>query len=493
MKTDNVKKSFVYNLFLKLVIFIIPLIVTPYLSRVLTKTGVGDYSYSSSIVTYFTLIISFGFTDYGTKSIAKYRDNKEDLSSCFWNIVFSKIILLFLILIAYIFVVSLFSFGDDLPKSVYYSYIPLLIGTGINITFLYQGIEKFKILSFINVIFKIVSLILIFLLVKSANDLIIYVIIQSSYTLIVSLFLFAFSRKIISKPNFNRIKIIDSFKESLIYFLPTVAVTLYTVVDKTMIGAMASKEELAYYQQAYKLIEIPCNAVNAIVPVMLARMSYLFKIGNQTEIQNKTKQLFQLMSLMIFPCMSGLYLIADIFVPQYFGVDFSPAISVLYILIPLIFITTISNNIRNIYYAPQNKLLTLTIILFIGALVNLILNYFIIPRYGANGAAFTSIISELLIFIFLIVFSFKKIKYFDLIKSMIKPGIASIIMFVCLFLLNKLLYANNVRSMIVFIVDIGLGVIIYLIMCLVLKEAYLFSAFLKIKNKFIKKSIDKSK
>lgn len=483
MNADSIKKSFIFNVILKVVSLIIPLLTAPYLSRVLMPEGIGEYSYAFSIAYYFVLIISFGFTDYGTQEISKRRNDKSDYSSAFWSIFASRILLMLFSSVIFVLLTLVGTFGSSPNSVVFLSFLPLLIGTGCDITFFFQGVEKFKFISLSTVFFKILSVILIFILVKTKNDLALYVLIQSSVDFFVSLASWYYIRTYISLPR-NGVHINKKvFRGALIYFLPTVAVSLYTMVDRTMIGILSSKTELAFYQQAYRIEEIPCNMVNAISPIMLSRIVYLIKNKEEEEIQKKIKKLFDLMALIVCPCMAGLYVIANDFIPFFFGADYAPATITLYILAPQILITTISNNIRNVYYAPKNKLNILTLILFSGSILNLLLNYILIPKAGANGAAFASVIAELLICILIIYYSKSEIDYFNLSKSYIKPIFASVIMYVILVCVNYQLKQFITSRLIIIFFDSLAGCTLYLLMCLIMKEPFIYNIYLQLIRK----------
>jgi len=98
---NSVKKNFAYNFIYQVLIMILPLITAPYLSRVLRADGMGTYSYTYSIAYYFTLFGMLGLNNYGNRSIARIRNDKEKLSKTFWEIYGMQVITSIIIFIFY--------------------------------------------------------------------------------------------------------------------------------------------------------------------------------------------------------------------------------------------------------------------------------------------------------------------------------------------------------------------------------------------------------
>lgn len=480
-KALSVKTNFIFNVAIQLLTYLIPLITAPHLSRTLTPAGVGSNSFVNSVATYFVLIITFGYTTYGTKEIAENRGNKKTYSNIFWNITFSRGFLFVFCFLAYFLMAYLWGFGSDVNKNIFLVYSLLLINAFLDITYLFQGLENFRILTILNIFFKAVAAILYFVFVKTADDLLLYTTIYASSTLLITLVSWAFAARWVSRPSFRNIRIFASLKNNLKYFLPAIAVSVYTILDRTMLGYISTHEEVGLYEEAYKIIAVGTGIVCAICPIILPRVSSLIKNGGEEEIRRKEMQVSELYFLMALPMMAGLYLVGRYFIPAFFGEDYTNSTYVLYWLTPLIVVIPISGIIGNIHYIPRNKISTTTIFITIGALVNFGANFLAIYYLGAQGAAITSLLAETIISTLYVIFSRKTVPYKDMLKKCIKPLIASAIMVAVLlplelFVLDKYV-ANNLY---ITLVVVATGVIVYGVSIILLKEEMVMSVLRKI-------------
>ena len=98
---NDLKKNFFYNVAYQVLILILPLITTPYISRVLGADGIGIYSYTYSIAYTFALVMLLGINNYGNRTIAQYRENKEQVSKKFWGIYCIQFIMSAIVIIIY--------------------------------------------------------------------------------------------------------------------------------------------------------------------------------------------------------------------------------------------------------------------------------------------------------------------------------------------------------------------------------------------------------
>lgn len=475
------KKNYLFSLVVQVLTYLIPLITAPYLSRVLTPSGVGVNSFANSIATYFTLIIAFGFLTFGTKEVSRLHTSKKEYSAVFWNIVFSRLFIFCLAFPAYFLMAYFWGFGSSVDKSVFLIYSLTLIATLLTITFLFQGLENFKTISLITIGVRVTAAVLYFLLVKSTDDLLTYIAIYVSTNLCIAVLSWAFAIPKIEKPHRKDIHIFKSLKNNLAYFLPTIAISVYTILDHTMIGYLSTTEEVGYYEEAYKITTVIVGLVNAVGPVTLARISALIAEGNEAEVEHKILQTSELYGILAFPCFFGLYAVGRYFVPTYFGAEYLPAVSVLYWLTPLILIIPISGQVQNFYYAPRNKIATTIWFFLAGGSVNFISNFFAIPAFGARGAAMTSLAAETIISFCFVLFSRKEVPYRKILKVLIKPLLASAIMFGALMAVNYwALDPYLSKGLWKTLIDVGTGVLLYFGLCLLFREPMLLTMLHKV-------------
>lgn len=491
VQRESVKSNFIFNLMIQLLTYITPLITAPYLSRVLTPDGIGINSYVNSNVSYFTLVIAFGFSTYGTRKISYISDDKGKRSNAFWEIFTTRFLLFLGCLAIYLGLTLTWSFGNADYKPYYLVYILALVSCFLDITYLFQGLEKFRIVSIINIVTRVVTAVSYFLFVKAIDDLTIYILISSTQSVVIALVCWMFAAKYISKPNFKEMHVWNCMKNGFIFFLPTIAISIYTLLDKTMLGGLTNTTEVGYYEQAYKIISLCTALVNAISPIMLSRITYLIAQGKEKEVEHKIMQMTEIYALMAWPMVMGLYAIARYFYPAFFGDKYVPSVYVAYILLPLVLIIPISNQIGSAYYVPRNRNKIIIVFFVVGALTNFVTNWIFIPWLGAKGAAVTSLLAESIISTLFIAFSWKHINYKKILLKSLKPIIASLIMFGILMVLNCFVFDKYISSLIYqSILSVVIGALIYGVSLIVMREEMIMNTLRKIFGKFIKRKGD---
>ena len=258
-KTKSIKINAIFNAFYQILSMLVPLVTAPYISRVLGPDNNGIYSYFSSIVTYFVLIATFGFADYGTKAIAEVRDDKEKRSKMFFSIMINKVVLGLLTIVAFfVFTFVLYRNESD-SLFIFLALSGFIFAAILDPTFYFQGQERFVSISLRNIIVRILTTIFIFILVKDVDDLFIYSLImglgQFAATVIMY---FSFGKKELCFTKINlKTDILPVFKKSFSYFLPALAITLYYSLNQTLLGLFGYEDaESGDFGQASKIVQI---------------------------------------------------------------------------------------------------------------------------------------------------------------------------------------------------------------------------------------------
>lgn len=251
----------------------LPLITAPYLSRTLGATSLGVYSFTSSIVSYFSLFAMLGTVNYGTRTIAAVKENKEERSKCFWSIFLFQVIVTFMCLMTYI--VYMFWLCKDNYIIAWIQGITIVCCC-FDINWLFFGIENFKITVTRSMIIKVVTVLLILFTVKSTEDLWLYTFIMAMGTLVSQLILWVYVPRYISFCKISLKDIQRHIKPNLVLFIPLLAMSVYHIMDKTMLGLLSSYEQNGFYYNADKLINIPLCIINGVGTVMLPRMTALY-------------------------------------------------------------------------------------------------------------------------------------------------------------------------------------------------------------------------
>ena len=450
----SIKKNFLYNTAYQVLVLIIPLITTPYISRVLGVENIGIYSYTYSIVSYFILLAMLGINNYGNRSIAQKKNDKKELSRTFLSIYMIQLLASILMIIIYTVYVMLFEKNYKMIALIEIFY---LFGTAFDISWFFFGLEEFKITISRNIIIRLLSLIGIFTLVKIPSDLWKYTLILSSSSFISQLIVLPFLFKRISFEKIVKEDIIKHIKPSLLLFVPVVAVSLYKIMDKTMLGIMSNITDVGYYEQAEKIVLLPMSIITAFSSVMLPRMSNNIKIYGDKMIKGMFLKSMKFILFLAFPLCFGILSISNIFVPVFLGDNFINTIPLVNLLCVTIIIISFGNIYRYLYYIPKGLDKEYTISAWIGAIVNIIINSLLIPKYGATGACIGTIIAELSVTIFLLINSNKILSFKEIVVNCYQPFCFSIIMYLAVTAVGHL-KIDNINKL---IIQIFLGITIY--------------------------------
>lgn len=488
MSSKSIKKNFVYNLIYQILILVTPLIVTPYVSRVLGVNGIGEYSYANSIISYFVLFAVLGTTTFGQRAIGYAQQNKEERSRAFWEIFILRIITSFVTLAAY--AVYLFVFAPYDSIALYAIFALNIFNVAIDVSWFMQGMEEFGKTATTSIIFRILNIACVFLFVKKADDLWKYALISIGFTSLGNTGMWAFLPK-----NLCKVKGLTPFrnwKGVLQLFLPTVATQIYLVLDKSMIGWFTDGyAENGYYEQADKIIKMALTSVTALGTVMIPHIANSYKNGDDEQIKNYIYKSYRYVWMMAIPIMFGLIAVSSVFVPIFFGAGYEkcniviPTLSILAILIGLSNVTGIQ------YFVPTGKQNVLTMTVIFGAVINVVLNLALIPFFGSIGAAIASILAELCVT--LIGFIYVRRKQFYAIKPIFscswKYWIAGSIMFGVVFWV-KFFFPVTILALMGLIT---LGVAVYFISLLILRDELLLEFLIKFFAEVILKIIRKDK
>ena len=462
----SIRRNFVYKLLYEILALAAPLITAPYVSRVLGAEGVGIYSYSQSCIAYFTMFAVLGTNIYGMREIARCRDDKTVYSKTFWEIEILTVITSTVCVILWV--------GITIQSTEYKPYflalVPTLFASMFDISWFYTGQEAVGYTVFWNAICKIAGVVLIFSFIKSKDDVVAYIMLNSLILMFGNLSMWIFLPKFLVRVSVKSLRIWHHFKETLIYFIPTIATSIYTVLDKTLIGLITNDAyQNGFYEQATKIINIAKTAsFVALNSVMGARLAYLFAENKIEEAKSKIKTAMNMILLLTIGSMFGVVAIASDFVPVFFGEGYEPVIDLLYLMAPLIVIIGISNCIGTQYYTPIGKTKIASLYMIAGSVVNLILNILFIPVLGAKGAVIGSIGAEAVITMLFVHFDERYITWKYLLMIGYKKVIAGLLM---LLMIRTMSLNLNLSGIVLVCVQVIVGILTYFLMLLLLRDS----------------------
>lgn len=256
----------------------------------------------------------------------------------------------------------------------------------IDISWLYQGIEEFKLIAVRNIIIKLITISLIFVFVKESTDLILYILINSISTFLSFFIFFVDIRKHIQKVSFSELRFQKHLKGTIEFFIPLIATQIYSQLDKIMLGAITNDAfQNGYYEQSRKIINILIMVTTSINGVMYPRISRLFANNEHDEIRKLYQSSIKMIWLLLVPMMIGIVLVSDNFVGWFFGDGYDQVAILMKLSAPLLLFMTLGNFVGMQYLSPTGKQNKMTLIYIVSAIINIILNSFFYCSITISG------------------------------------------------------------------------------------------------------------
>lgn len=437
---SKIKKNFFYISTYNLLTMILPLIISPILSRRLGAESLGTYTYVDSVVSIFVAFASTGVYRFGMREIAKVRDNKDELSQTFIDIWFNNACNVFVVILLY----AIFIFSVDSEYKIYF-----LIRTGaffvclFDTAFLYCGLENMKQVTIRDAFAKILTFVLIIAFIRSKDDLIYYFIIMTAGTLLGVVAGFIYGRKYIEfkKPCIKNC--IRLYKPMVILLIPVLSSNIYHSMDKIMIGYFGITEDVGYYELASKAL-IPRTIINAFGTAMCPHLTALYSSGKKKEADRKFHYTFMVSLVMSYAFMFGICAIAEEFAPLFWGEGFEKCSNLMIGLSVTIPIWAVGEVIRSQYLLPNSRDNEYSKTFVTGMVVNAVFNVLLIPNLGAYGAIVATLMAEMVMSIYQLFLVRKEISIMKYIIKSVPYLVSGIIMVVIVRLMASNFFSVSV-------------------------------------------------
>lgn len=469
-KEKSIKLNFIYNFILTFVNMLFPLITAPYLSNVLGAQAIGTVNYATSIINWFIIFATFGIPRYAVREIAKHREDKEKISMIFWNIISVQTILTLIcsaIYITMIFAINMFH--DDLW--LYLLMLLMLILNIFSIDWFYQGIEEYGYITSRNILIKVISIVLIFLMIRDKEDYIFYAGINIFGLCFNNILNYLHSQKFVYKKIYQ-FKPFYYLKELKIFFLIALVVALYTQLDQVFLGTI-DKVELAYFVRSKSIYGIGSAICASLITVISPRAAYLAH-NNFSEYRKTIQVAINYIYVLSFPISIGLFILADEAMYVLGGREFQGASICLKIMAPIITVSTLGSWVSGQILIP-NKLEEKSFrIQCISVVISVISNVILIPKFSYIGAALTWLIVETFLFITKSIYAKKKCKNLNInfiTGSGIKYLISALLMGIVIVVIKPLIE----NPLLYIIISMSTGVIVYAFLLFCLKEEIFIS------------------
>lgn len=390
----SIKKNYLYSIMYQVLLIVVPLITAPYLSRTLGAETLGIYSYTNSVAYYFYLFSMLGISNYGNRTIAQVRDNSKMLNETASELLCIQVLFGFMVLVGYgVYLLFLYKAGGNyfFASAIWLLYI--LSGV-LDVSWFFWGIENFRITIIRNIIVKIITTAGVFILVKEKSDLLVYIFLISGSSLICQIILWHNIIRLVSFTKVNKRNLLKHLKNDFVLFIPVIAVSIYTVMDKLMLGTMCTMRQLGYYDNVQKIMMLPTGILTALGTVMMPRISNLMIKGEGSKVRRFINISMQFTCFFSVGFAAGLAGIGKTFSAVYFGNEFIECGNMMILFAPVIIYVAWANVIRTQYLIPARKDKIYIVSVFLGAFVNVSVNICMIPGFSAVGAIIGTICAE---------------------------------------------------------------------------------------------------
>ncbi|WP_080832534.1 flippase [Cohnella massiliensis] len=474
---NKLTSNFFYNLLYQFLILALPLVVMPYISRVIGPEGIGVNAYSSSVVQIFALFATLGINIYGNRQIAMTKqDGENTLSRNFWDI-YSIQLLNSLLVMALYFIFVVFFVNQD--KSIFILQSLVLLSSMLDISWLFFGLEEPKKVIIRNTVVRIVSLAFIFVFVNSENDLEIYILISVLSGLVGQLIMWAQAFKYINFPSISLIHPIRHLRPLIYIFFPQLIIQIYVILDRVILGTVANEVEVGFYDQAIRILKVSLAVVTSLTTIMLPRIASEYSQGNIEKIKHYSYRIVSFILFLTLPMASGIAGLASNFTLWFFGPGYEKVGQLMIIMCPIIVLIGLSNVFGMQILVPTQNQKKLTISVSVGAFASIVVSFLLVNRIESIGTAVATIAAELVVTILLSVYVKDFIPFNAYFKLILKYGFLSVIMGLIVYLIGL---GIDKRTIMTTIIQVIVGLLFYCFCLLILKDKILFNIYKKIRS-----------
>lgn len=460
-------KSLKLNAFLNMVRtfmgLLFPLITFPYVSRILGPVNIGKINFSQSIINYFVMFAMLGVSNYGIREASKVRDDKKRLSKFVKEILILNLISSLIAYIALFFVVTFVKSLSNY-KNLIFIFSTSILFTVIGVDWLFYALEDLVSVTFRSCIFQVLSLACLFLFVRKSDDYMNYAVICVISSVGSNIFSLFVSVRFVDYRTKVKLELKKHLKPIMIFFFMTIAMTVNSSIDITMLGFISGDKQVGLYSVATRIVRI-VTAVATATTVILPRLSYCYAQHKIVEMKEVIANTLYTNICFVLPAIVGLFIISKPIILILSGNEYIDSISILRVLSPTVLFIALSNLTGSHLFMAIGKEKYVIYSIFSGILLNIALNFFFIPIFGGFGAGIATCLTEFSVcFIQLLLVR----KFFSVLS--LKPFcqflIATLLMGILVFYLQKIKISYSYSASI----SIICGAFIYFLILLVMKN-----------------------
>lgn len=478
----SVKTNYILNLINTGTQMLFPLITFPYVCRVIEADGIGQVNFFSSIIGYISLFTCLGIPMYAIREIARDRNDVVKMNRTAVEILLLHALLTIAgYLIVAVLCLTVPQIKADVPLFLILSLT--IFFTAIGCEWFYQGIEDFKYITIRGLIVKVVSVALLFLLVKTKDDLLYYGVYSVLGILGGNIFNFIRLRKYIHRKNiiFSELNITRHIKPVLQVFSFNVVTSIYLQLNPILLGFIKGALAVGYFTAATKIMSVVMKLSSCLGAVMMPRTSNLIAEHKDKEFNALIQKSYDFTIAISLPLTCGLLFAAPYIIKVLCGQEFLPATLASQVIAPIILMVGISNVMGIQVLYPKGKIKTVIKCCLIGAVVDLVLNIILIPFFSYNGTAIAYLGAEVATTVSMYMIAKKDIPIHFFKKCHVDYLIGCVLMTV--FLLAVPVLLGNFSSIIILIIQIVTGTVVYFLFLLVRKDTFVIQVISRITKK----------
>jgi len=464
MKQKSLKINYILNLIKTTLGILFPLISYPYVSRVLSVAGLGKINFSTSYANYFILFAAFGVSTFAVRDGAKYRDDAKKLGKFATEMLLINLGTSFLALVVMLF--TLF-----LPNLSPYREIVLIFGLSIifntfGMEWYFQLNEDYRYITLRAILFQILSLIALFIFVKSRNDVVVYACITVLANVGAQcLNIFKITREI-KIFGYGSYKLKEYIKPMTYIFLTLLAMNFYRYIDVTFLGFIKNDISVGYYSLATKVTNILSSMVSSITVIITPRLAYHYGKKDFSEFFKLAYLSFDFLLLISIPLSIGVALLSPFLVDFLGGENYLPSINAVRLVSPVILISSLNALLITPILTVMNKEKEVLRLFVIALIFNVLSNLIFINIFDFYGAAIITVITELIICIGSLLICHK---YFDIrpfFSNVTDYILGSLGIIISYFIISR--FVSNV--FLLFVLVTFIGGFTYLVLLILLKN-----------------------
>lgn len=440
--------NYIYNASYQLLVIASALVTTPFLARSLGPGALGIYGYIVSVAAIVQTITLLSLYTYGCRQIAYCRDTPSEVNRVFWELFYLRLLLGFIGSVIYFIFAELSQY-----KILFAIYYPWIIANIIDVTWLFIGHEDMKIVVFKNIVVKVLCVVCIFVFVGNGGGLLAYLIIMSVNTLLGNLAVYPQLKQYVGKPDVSPGFVFRDFKGALKLFIPEVTPTLtHRINHLTMGQVLNTEDDIAFYDQGEKIVNIPSSLVTAMNSVVMPRIANDHAQQRSRSVEEYVIWAGSAALMIAIPLSVGVASVAERLVPWFFGPGYDRVVPVIQLMSPVIVVDSLIGTIGSQFLTATDGARALNFSNGIGLVINVVLNLLLIPTTGCVGAVLSTVLARVTILVIQFLATYKSLDYIRIGQSALRYGAASFAMAITIAIVGKLVTGNIICTAIQIVV-----------------------------------------